>query len=289
MKNATLSYEQDFYVNGSGLSGVQSIDGSYGISEAPINILGYGFLDNTLTAPLEGQFTIQRVLINEDTLLNLTGDNRAFSGVVSYNTYGSSNTGSFGFHSGYLTSYSLSCDIGSLPTVSTDIAVYGDLGRGLLSASESAGAGSVSLADNSIDPPNQGTISITCDELKTSSNRIVSINHEINCARQAIYALPVSASDTKAKYPVQVDLMYPVEQTTNITLEIDDYQTKNIYDYLTGVYTGDVTIDINGNNGTDLVSFELENARLISESFSSAVDGSASVNMTFKKFINRKR
>ena len=77
-----------------------------------------------------------------------------------------------------------------------------------------------------------------------------------------------------------------VEQTTNITLEIDDYQTKNIYDYLTGVYTGDVTIDINGNNGTDLVSFELENARLVSESFSSADDGSASVNMTFKKFIN---
>jgi len=289
MKNASLSYEQNFYVNGTGLSGVQSINGTYGITERSVNAAGYGYVDSILDGPMEGRFSIERVLVNEDGLLNLTGDGRAFSGVISYNTYGSANTGSFGFYSGYLTSYGLSCDVGGLPSVRTDIVVYGDLGRGLLSASETAGAGSASAADKSIDPPNQGTISIYCDELKTTSNRIVSVNHQISCNRQAVYALRTSASDTKAKYPVQVDLMYPLEQTTNLTLEIDDYETKNLYDYLTGVYTGNVNIDINGNNGTDLVDFSLENARMINENFSSSVDGVATVNMTFKKYINKAR
>ena len=119
--------------------------------------------------------------------------------------------------------------------MSTNISVYGDLGPGILSASETAGVGSASANDKTIEPPNMGSMTITCDELKTATNRIVSFSHEVNCPRQAVYALPVSASDTKAKFPVQVDSIYPIEQTTNLTLEIDDYQTKNLYNYLTGV------------------------------------------------------
>lgn len=290
MKSASLSYEQNFYVNGTGLSGVQSIDGSYGVSERPINILGHGYVNHILDGPLQGDFTINRILINQDAMLNMTGENAAFSGVVSYNTYGSSNTGSFGFYSGYLTSYKLSCDIGSLPEVSTDISVYGDLGRGLLSASELAGKDSDSAVDYTINPPNQGSMTIYCDELNTASNRIVSLNHEIACQREAIYALPTSASDASAKYPVQVDLVYPLEQTTSLSLEIDDYQTKNLYDYLTGVYTGNVNIDIKGSSDdATLASFHLDNARLVSESFSSSIGGVATVNMTFKKYINKRR
>jgi hypothetical protein len=133
-------------------------------------------------------------------------------------------------------------------------------------------------------------MTIYCDELNTASNRIVSLNHEIACQREAVYALPTSASDASAKYPIQVDLVYPLEQTTNLSLEIDDYQTKNLYDYLTGVYTGNVNIDINGSSdGATLASFHLDNARLVSESFSSSIGGVATVNMTFKKYINKRR
>ena len=64
MKNASLSYEQNFYVNGTGLSGVQSINGSYGIQERPINVIGYGYVNHIIEAPLEGNFTITRTLIN---------------------------------------------------------------------------------------------------------------------------------------------------------------------------------------------------------------------------------
>ena len=45
MKQAVLPHEQQFYINGVQLSGVQSINGGYSISEKPINVLGYGHVD----------------------------------------------------------------------------------------------------------------------------------------------------------------------------------------------------------------------------------------------------
>lgn len=45
MKDAVLNYEQKFYIEGTQMRGVQSINGSYAISEKPINVLGYGHVD----------------------------------------------------------------------------------------------------------------------------------------------------------------------------------------------------------------------------------------------------
>ena len=36
MKQAVLGYEQKFFINGTQMSGVQSVNGSYAISEKPI-------------------------------------------------------------------------------------------------------------------------------------------------------------------------------------------------------------------------------------------------------------
>lgn len=50
MKQAVLGYEQQFYVDGTQISGVQSVNGSYAISEKPINILGYGHVNDGFNA-----------------------------------------------------------------------------------------------------------------------------------------------------------------------------------------------------------------------------------------------
>ena len=73
-------------------------------------------------------------------------------------------------------------------------------------------------------------------------------------------------------------------------MEIDDYETKNLYQYLTGAHSGQVNIDISGSNhDSAIATFHLDDARLVSESFSSSVGGVATVNMTFKKYINKRR
>ena len=44
MKNASLSYNQLVYINGTGLSGIQSVEGSYGVAEQNVNFLGFGYV-----------------------------------------------------------------------------------------------------------------------------------------------------------------------------------------------------------------------------------------------------
>ena len=88
--------------------------------------------------------------------------------------------------------------------------------------------------------------------------------------------------------PTQVDLTYPVESTTNFSLEIDDYETKNLYGALTGIHQNDVDITINDSDGSQIVKFDLTKSRLISESFETSVDGAVVVNLTYKKYSNKR-
>ena len=86
------NYEQTVIVNGHRLLGVQSVDGSYGISEKPIRVAGVGFIDAMSDAPLQGNFSINRKMVGEDPLLekNSLGkylfDEQEIDGLVLYDT-----------------------------------------------------------------------------------------------------------------------------------------------------------------------------------------------------------
>ena len=41
MKNASLPYNQMVYINGTGISGIQSIDGNYGVTEQNVSFVGW--------------------------------------------------------------------------------------------------------------------------------------------------------------------------------------------------------------------------------------------------------
>jgi|TARA_R110001583_G_scaffold48407_1_gene151733 hypothetical protein len=297
MKNASLPYNQRFCINGTGLSGVQSIDGNYGVNEQNVNFAGFGYVTGLISQPMQGNFTISRALIGDDPWLSFTGDgtSAAFSGSVFYErpnvggTLDNNFSGCFGFHSGYLNSYNISCGIGEIPSVQVSISVYGDLGPGI----DVRPAGSPDgTADAEIRVPDQGGIVLTCDG--SSTNRITSFSHNIELPRTALYALPngaaadLTADSVKWKMPVQVDLSYPIESTTNFTLEIDDYETKNLYGALTGIHVHSTDITINDDSGSEIVKFDLTKSRLISESFTSEVGGAVTVNLTYKKYSNKR-
>ena len=46
MKQAVLGYEKQFFIDGTQISGVQSVEGSYAIQEKPINVLGWGHVNH---------------------------------------------------------------------------------------------------------------------------------------------------------------------------------------------------------------------------------------------------
>ena len=129
------NYEQKIVLNGFALSGVQDVNGSYGISEQPLRIAGVGFVDALIESPLEGNFSISRDMVSRDPLVELnsidkyTYDEDFVSGAILYDN----DTKGFGFTKGRVSRYSVSCSVGQIPTIDLDIRVFGELGQHVLS------------------------------------------------------------------------------------------------------------------------------------------------------------
>lgn len=130
------NYEQLIVIDGKILPGVQDVEGSYSISEKPVNVAGVGFVDALVNSPLMGNFSVNRVMTGADPLLekNSLGkykfDENSFSGAIIYDYSGSStNYKSFGFTEARLASYSVTCNVGEIPQIKNDFVVYGYLGK----------------------------------------------------------------------------------------------------------------------------------------------------------------
>jgi hypothetical protein len=128
------NHEQTVIINGYRLNGVQSVDGSYGISERPIKVAGVGFIDSIVDSPLEGNFSINRKMVSADPLLSTNSvgkydmDEQEISGAILYQD----NTKGFGFTKARVSRYSVTCSVGEIPDIQTDITVYGNLGSNVL-------------------------------------------------------------------------------------------------------------------------------------------------------------
>lgn len=337
MNGAVLGYEQQFFINGTQLSGVQTIEGSYAIQERPINILGWGhvnddyhygvdnieyadnaflldengfrFLQETtcargeersahnmavLDAPLEGDFNINSILVSEDFFLQFLGD-EPFTGSVHHGSK------YFGFYSGYITNHSVSCNIGQLPTTSTSIKVFGDIGGSpdfilqenefpvlneegyKIAISESYNNGLYNASGDNPYPEirltNQGSIIVECTG--ASTDRVTSFQHSVNIPIDPIYVVG-------SAYAAQVDVVWPVTTETSFTLDIDEYAYQSLRKYMRTPTVQDIAIKINDCFGEPIQHYTVKNARLIAESMSASVDGRLTVNLQYKSYYNKR-
>jgi len=349
MKQAVLGYEKQFFIDGTQISGVQSIDGSYAIQEKPINVLGWGHvnhnfndLHSTLTpeafesngeyvrndafiltedgfrvttnascldrrptstpkslavvnSPLEGSFSINSVLVSEDFILNYTGDT-SFTGSIHHGSQ------YFGFYNGFVTSHSVSCGVGQIPTTSTSISIYGDIGgnpdffkiedtEGRITQENEFGiAEETSMGEHSynasgnnpfpeIRVPNHGSISVECRGAKT--NRVTNFQHTITSPREAIYTVGSSSC-------AQVDIRWPIASSTSFTIEVDEYDYGRMRKYLTAPTVEDISININDCFGDKIERYKVIEARLVGESVSAGVDGRLTVNLSYNSYYNKR-
>ena len=102
---SSSNYEQTVIINSIALSGVTSVDGSYGINEKPIKVAGVGFIDALVDGPMEGTFSVSRKMVSADPILetNVIGeyrfDKEYISGAILYEN----ETKGFGFTKGRIT------------------------------------------------------------------------------------------------------------------------------------------------------------------------------------------
>ena len=263
--NAVLSYEQQFYLAGTLLSGVTNIDGGYNIEESPINIIGNGYTYPVRQGPLVGNFNISKYYIGQEPLLNYTG-NSPITGSINYHDK------SFGFESGYLSEYSISAGLGRIPSCSASIVVYGNIGSGI------DAVGSSPHPDIQI--PNHGSISLNCSGFST--NRVTDFTYTIRTERKPIYAIG-------SPFPFQVDLGSTMFQEASFAIDVSDYQVNDIHEYLISPKQHDLFIEFNNPINTHLIErVDLRKARLVSQSIQTDSQDLLTVNLTYRSYINVK-
>jgi hypothetical protein len=304
MKNAITNYENTFYLNGSALSGILSVDGSYNLEYQPINVIGKGFLKQIMASVPKANLSVSRYLVNYDPAFNLTGNginnlSRSAQGGLYYEgKY-------FGFQNGHLNSLGISCSVGEVPQVQTSFDIFGNIGPNF-NPSGSYDAGGVFV-------PQVKNIVLNCRN--SSTNRITQFNIDYSFGKDPIYGL----SQSNSEIPIEVHNVYPIEVTASFNLEIDDYETKQAFADLTADGTTNFSINISGailenlpltnstgsndflrtstgsnilysyltnEIGIPIFNFSASDAIIISEQINSTAEDVMSVNLSYKTYLN---
>ena len=257
MFGTKLNSDSHFFVSGQQLSGVESLDIGYNNSTSILNPLGFTSGVTSISGPTNQTVSFSRNLIYSDPILTYTGSH-AISGSLNYNG------NAYGFRSGYLTSYSVNCAVGSIPKVNTSIAVYDEMASGIDMSGD---------ITTSLSIPRQGSISATCDN--STTNRVVGFDYSLTVNRKPYYTIG-------SKTPVEVKLIRPINYTASVQLEVDNAFLESGYAFLgTGKNSRTVNFTINGRDGTTLQSLSIPNACLVGEQINTSADGAIRLTLSY--------
>jgi hypothetical protein len=314
--NASPSYEQIFYLGGTGISGIRNISAGYSVGQKQIRALGAGFVKEVIAEPLRGELSMTRDLLYQDPVLGLTGE-APISGTLLYGVELDGNEKVYGFNTGYLTNFTINCDVQSVPTIDTTFSVFGQMGSGVREG-ELDYSGTAPLSNLGF--VNHEAVFLTYNG--SGTNRAVSVSQSYSINRAPIYTLD-EKTDLSYYAPSEVITEYPIEITTDFTIEMDDFATANMIDNIrSGIYetigveirlgkkadtldadvvkplgsepTGmlclqDDTGECLGDDGDGITRYEFlsTTGHLVSESIETSIDGVLSVNLQFKDYYNK--
>ena len=249
MFGGKLNHESEFYISGLNLSGIESIDISYAQQNSIIKPIGFSKGISVVNGEPQKSLSITRNLLYQDPILNYTGD-IAMDGSINYGEY------CYGFKKGYLTEYMVNCAIGAVPRVSTNVVILDELTQ----SSNSIG--------NTIHPniyiPNQGSISMSCDN--SSTNRVIGFDYSIKCNRKAFFTIG-------SELPKQISLIPPLEYSASVQIEIDNAFLQDSENYLSDRENKTVSFSIRGRNDQLIQNLMIPKASLVSEQINASSDG----------------
>lgn len=273
MYATTLNYESHFFISGVGvgtthaqareLSGIESLEIGYQNSANISKPLGYQKGVTTINGPTSQTLSFSRYLIYDDPVLSFTGEDAVLRGSFNYD-----NNAAYGFESGYLSSYSVNCAVGSVPKVNANFVVYDELRSGTNASGTTV---------SSIDIPSQGSITAECisDSAEpTSTNRVLGFDYSLNVSKMPYYTVG-------KEVPVAVKHISPIEYSASIQLEADDFFLESGYTFLEARGDRTVSFSIKGRNGTTLQSLSIPKACLVSEQLTSSSDGAVRLTLNY--------
>jgi hypothetical protein len=296
------NYETSVVINTIKMDGVTSANGSYGITESPLNVAGFGFTDAFLSEAPQGSFSFDRKMITKDPLIfdvndaynsesnpDGTFDEREyFSGAILYGEKG------FGFERARLTRYNISCGIDEIPNIHAEFTVLGQISPDIIPYFDPSGQAAMQI-------PSQGSLKVSCTPDGSSeifeSNYVSNFSYEKAINLEQIYALPTGSDamwengdeiNLSNTFPIQVDVIDPIEIDLSFSIVINDHETKDLRDRLVETQANRIEIDIQDpETGETINKFVAPYARLLSESVSATTDGEVTAELSFKSYLNK--
>lgn len=258
-----LNYNQSFRLDGYDLSGISDITLNSEFSAQRILSLGnknYGFAK---VGPSIGTVDFSRQLIYADPVLNYTGD-FCCSGVFSYKGI------SYGFESGYLNSYSVSCSVGQVPSVSAIIGVYGEM--------KSGAANHTGVTHPDIFVPSQKSIQIS--NSYGSSNRIESFNYSLEASREPKYSVGSNL------FPDSVVRNGPIVISASATFSVGGFSPLDLQHFVRYVSSPDFNIVIKNRDLSEtLMTLPVSNSQIVSQEIQGTVDSPLKVTLNYQGYL----
>lgn len=257
-----LNYDQSFSFCGQNLSGISDLtfDSNFGMGFLPSLGKNFGF---GKVGASEGSVEFSRSLIYNDPVIAYTGD-LPCSGQFSYN--GSS----YGFESGYLTSYSVSCSVGQVPNVSASIQVFGEM--------KSGAANQTFVAHPDIFVPSPKSISVSNDY--SSSNRVKSFDYSVSCPRSPKYSVG------EGVFPVRVLLQEPLKIEASLNFDVKGFSPLDLQHFIRQISSSSFTIAVKNRTLSEaLMTLPVHNSQLTNQQVQGTVDSPLSVILSYEGYL----
>lgn len=264
MLRRIVKENQQLFINSKEVVGIQDINFNYNLPIEQIRYLGMESVIFANNGPVLAEMNISKLMIDLDDFIQLTGDN-TFSGHLQYkDKY-------FGFNSGILDNYNISCSINELVTLDARFSMLGDFGSGIQKNDNI-------YSKNPYKILNYSDIEISLNDFQF--NRLQSFNMTVDNARNIIYKLGNS-------YPEQIISNSPVEVNLSFSIKADEYQVKNIRNLICNYDVNSLNIifkQFEDPFGSSVLTYSFNEILFLGESYSANIDGSVDVNLNYKAF-----
>lgn len=258
MFDLLTNYENKVFLSGQELLGVENVNFSYAHSPSVARFLGRADSHMMIGGDGRKQISFSRYLIYTDPVLSLTGS-LPTSGSIHYDGK------SYGFNSGFLTEYSVNCAVGAVPSINASLSIYGEMRSGINHSG--------SVPTPSIYIPNQGSISLTCDN--STTNRVVGFDYAIKIGREPIYKVG-------SIFPAEVITDSILEFNASVQIDVDDAFLQNSSGFLSQRENKTVIFTVKSRDGLNtLQQVSIPNASLVGETLSSSADGGVKLTLNY--------
>ena len=264
MFNVYSIENQNFYLNDSLISGIQSLGVNYDNNINPSLAINDSSLNYFVNKPVIGTIDLNYLLSSNDKFINYTGSS-SFNGRIEYgNNY-------FTFSSGYLTNYSINYKLNEYPQISIKSFVVGELGNtsGTFTYQPKL-LNDFVIGDNSY---------VDLNLAEANNNRLESFNLNIDIPRESIYTI--------GNYlPTNVIIKYPISISLNFAFSMSNYSQTNITNILTGISQRDLNISFRKyNTNESLLSFNLSNLINSQTQLNYSINDDAKLVLNFQTYI----